>query len=82
MTTAHPLQLSNILEVLSPTEHRWNCLILTQEDWVFDHNTAVLPSGAGIDSFGDFSAEAVQLSASDSLIQGSFSLQVWLEGLQ
>jgi hypothetical protein len=51
------------------------------ESWVFGHNTAISPLGAGIDSFAGFSAVAVQLSTSDSLIQGPVSLQAWPKDL-
>jgi hypothetical protein len=80
VTTKHPLQLENIWEVLSPTELRWHCCILTLENFVYGHNTVVSPSGAGTDSFAGFSSVAFQLSTADSLIQGPASLQAWPKG--
>ena len=81
VTATHPLQLGNIWEVLSPAKHCWNCCIQMMESWVFSHYTAVSPLEAGTDSFAGFSAEAVQLSTADSLIQGPVSLQAWPRGL-
>ena len=78
----HHLQLRNIWEVLLPTEHRWHLLIqILVENWVFVHNIAVSPSGAGINSFADFSAIALQISNADFLFQGPVSRQAWLKDL-